>query len=446
MGPGHESYDALRGVFNGAIDRRPALIARPRDVEDVRTLIVHAREEGLDLTVRGGGHSIAGHAVADGGVCLDLRSLTRIEMDPHAGRVRVQAGVTWGELDRATARAGLLVPGGRAESTGVAGVTLGSGSGWFERVHGLSADSLQAAEVVTADGRFQVASPRDEADLFWGLCGGGGNLAVVTRLEFRLYPAPALFPAGMLLFDGARAGELIEGFYEVLSTAPDELAVMLGLLTAPDADWVPEQFRGRLAVMVIGGWLGAPDDGERVLGRLRALAPLALDTIRPTNHHGLQQLLTPGPAGALRHYWTADCLSDLSTADVDALVTHAAGMPSKLSQTLLMPGGGALQQPRDPTDPEETLLAARLAPWSVHVVAMWSDPAEDQRQRDWVHALRSRLAPQISGRNYLNFADDHPEALRVALGPRPYARLAELKHRHDPTNLFRHNPSVALPE
>ena len=438
VGAGDDDYDALRVVFNGAIDRRPAIIARPGDVGDVVAVVTHAREHELALAVRGGGHAITGHAVSDGGVCLDMRSLKAIHVDPAARRVRVQAGVTWGELDRATQRAGLVVPGGRAPSTGVAGVTLGSGSGWLERKHGLTADSLRSADVVTADGRLTAASPQADSELFWGLCGGGGNLGVVTELEFALHPIAPQVLAGMLLYPGEQATAIIEGFRALMAKAPDELGAMLALLSAPVADWVPERLRGRPAVAVLGGWLETPERGEGALERLRGLGSVAVDAVRPMSYLELQQLLDPGPAGALRHRWTADCLSELPEPAIDAVLAHAFAAPSPLSQTLLMPGGGALRH-----GGHDTLLAARHAPWSVHAIAMWSEPAHDDRQRAWVDALRTQLAPWITGRSYLNFADDDPEALRVALGPDPHARLAELKGRYDPTNLFRHNPNVA---
>ncbi len=435
--PGDGDYDALRVVFNGAVDRYPAIIARPGGVGDVRAVVAHAREHQLPLTIRGGGHAIAGHAVGDGAVCLDMRSLKAIEVDPAARRVRVQAGVTWGELDRATQRFGLVVPGGRAASTGVAGVALGSGSGWLERKHGLTADWLCSAEVVTADGRLAMASPHADSELFWGLCGGGGNLGVVTELEFALHPVARQMLAGVLLYPGDRAADIIEGFRALVDGAPDELGVMLALLSAPMADWVPERLRGRSGVAVLGGWLGAPDGGEAVIERLRRLGPVAVDALRPMSYLELQQLLQPGAPGTQRHHWTADCLSGLPAAVIDALITHAAEPPSPLSQVLLMPGGGALSRSR-----HDTLLAARHAPWSIHVVATWSEPAEDERQRAWVDALRTQLAPWITGRSYLNFADDHPDALRAGLGPAQQARLGALKRRYDPTNLFCHNPNV----
>jgi FAD/FMN-containing dehydrogenase len=282
-----------------------------------------------------------------------------------------------------------------------------------------------------------VASPRADSELFWGLCGGGGNLGVVAELEFALHPIARQILAGVLLYPGERAAAIIEGFRALMDGAPDELGAMLAVLTAPVADWVPERLRGRPAVAVLGGWLGAPERGEAVIERLRTLGPVALDALRPMSYLELQQLLQPGAAGARRHHWTADCLSGLPAAAIDALVAHATEPPSPLSQTLLMPGGGVL-----PRSGHDTLLGARHAAWSIHVVATWSERADDERQRAWVEALRSQLAPWITGRSYLNFADDHPEALRVALGAAPHARLAELKRRHDPTNLLRHNPNV----
>ncbi|MGB0092564.1 MAG: BBE domain-containing protein, partial [Solirubrobacteraceae bacterium] len=294
-----------------------------------------------------------------------------------------------------------------------------------------------SAEVVSADGRLVVASPHADPELFWGLCGGGGNLGVVTELELALHPIAPQVLAGMLLYPGERAAAIIEGFCAIMTDAPDELGAMLALLSAPVADWVPEHLRGRPSVALFGGWLGAPERGIAAIEQLRGLAPVAVDTVRAMPYLELQQLLEPGPAGALRHHWTADCLSELPAAAIAAVVSHAHAAPSPLSQTLLMPGGGALQR-----SGHDTLLGARHAPWSIHVVAMWTDPADDERHRAWVDTLRTQLARWITARNYLNFADDDPQALQVALGTAPHARLAALKRRYDPTNLFRHNPNV----
>src|SRR3954470_10184436 len=261
MTPGHPDYDAARRVFNGLIDRRPAVIARCVSAADVAAAIRHARAHGLEISVYGGGHGVTGAAVVDGGLCVDLRGLKQIDIDPKGKTVRAGGGLTWGELDAATQEHGLALTGGRVSTTGVAGLTLGSGSGWLERKYGFVCDNLIAAEVVTADGRIVTASDTENSDLFWALRGGGGNYGVVTTFTFRLHEIGPIVYGGMLVFPAQRSVEVMRAYRDFVATAPDEVGSGLAFITAPHEEFVPEPARGHPAIGIICCYAGAPEDG-----------------------------------------------------------------------------------------------------------------------------------------------------------------------------------------
>ena len=267
--PGDAKYDELRRVFNGMIDRCPAVIARCTCTADVVAAVNHGREHGLPVAVHGGGHGVAGHAVCEGGVMIDLRPLKGVEIDPQRRTTRAQAGLTWGEFDAATQEHGLAVTGGRMSTTGIAGLTLGSGSGWLERKFGLSADNLLSAEVVLADGSVVTASEQENPDLFWGLRGGSGNFGVVTEFEFQLHPVGPMLFGGMVLYPGDCAREVLRSFRQFMAEAPDEVGGAAALITAPHAPFVPEEARGKPAVGIIACYVGEPDEGEQMLAPLR---------------------------------------------------------------------------------------------------------------------------------------------------------------------------------
>src|SRR4051794_40948174 len=288
--PGDAGYDEARGLFNGMWDRKPALIAKCHGVADVVDAVRLAAERNLPLSVYGGGHGVTGHAVVDGGVVVDLREMKAIHVDPIARIARVQGGATWGDVDRETQLHGLAVTGGRMSGTGVGGLTLGGGSGWLERSLGYAVDNLVAAEVVLGDGRVVRASERDNADLFWGLRGGGGNFGVVTLFEFRLHPVGPIVLGGMLMFPGFRGREVLETYRDLMAEAPDELGGGVAFITAPPADFVPEPARGKLACGVILVWSGEPEAGQAVISPLRDLGP-AVDMVQPMPYTVVQTLI-----------------------------------------------------------------------------------------------------------------------------------------------------------
>jgi hypothetical protein len=437
--PGEAGYDEARAVFNGMIDRSPAVIARCASAGDVAAAVALAREQHLPLSVYGGGHGVTGSAVCDAGVCVDLRGMKGIAVDPEARRVRAEAGLTWGELDAATQEHGLAVTGGRVSTTGVAGLTLGSGSGWLERKLGFVCDNLVEAEVVTADGRTVLASETENPDLFWALRGGGGNFGVVTAFHLRLHPIGPIVLGGMLMYPAPMAGDLLRFFRDFMAEAPDEVGAGVAFITAPPEEFVPEPVRGQPVVGAVLCYAGPVEEGEEVLRPLREFGPPGIDMVGPMPYVAVQQLLDAAAPKGMQNYWTADFLEDLSDEAVDVLVGHATQPVSPLTQILVVPGGGALAR----VDEEATAFGQRQAPWNVHYLSMWPDPADDARNIAYTRAVATAMQPWTTGRVYLNFIGDEGQGrVAAAYGPEKFARLQALKATWDPENLFRHNQNI----
>jgi FAD/FMN-containing dehydrogenase len=435
---GDAGYDEARRVFNAMIDRRPALIARCRGTADVIDAVGLARDRGLPLSVHGGGHSVGGHAVCEAGVMIDLRPMSTVHVDPAARVARVGGGANWGDVDRATQLFGLAVPGGRVPATGVGGLALGSGSGWLERKLGFTCDSLLSAEVVTADGRVLTASAEVNTDLFWGLRGGGGNFGVVTSFEFRLHPVGPLLWGGMLMFPGPRAAEVARAYRDFMSAAPDDVGGGMAFISAPDAPFVPEEARGRPTVAAVCVYTGDPGDGEAAFAPLLGLDP-AMAMVQPMPYTAIQKLLEePSPPG-LRNYWNADFLDDLPDAAIDVVADFHARVPSPFTQIPLLPGGGAIAR----VDEDADALGYRQAPWNLHLLSLWTDPADDERNIAWTREFSAAMRPWTAGRAYLNFLGPAgPDRIRAAYGEEKFPRMQALKDKYDPGNLFRLNQNI----
>lgn len=437
--PGDPKYESLRRVFNGSIDRRPAVIARCTSASDVAAAVNHGRREELPIAVHGGGHGVAGHAVCDDGVMVDLRPMKAIEIDPERWRARAQAGLTWGEFDTATQASGLAVTGGRMSTTGIAGFTLGSGSGWLERKLGLAADNLISAEVVLADGSLVRASEDENEDLFWGLRGASGNFGIVTMFEFQLHPVGPIVLGGLLLHPGRRAGEVLRFFREYMAQAPDEVGAAVALLTAPPEPFVPEEARGRPAVGIAVCYAGDPDEGAQVIAPLPEFGPPAVDLVQPMPYIAVQQLIDPTTPAGMQNHWGGEFLSDLPDEAIDALCSVAAPAPSPLSVVLVVPGGGQIARVGD----DEMAIGQRQAPWNTHLLAMWADPADDKRNVDWLRELQVATAPYATGRAWLNFLGEEGEnRVRRAVGDDKYDDLQRIKDRYDPQNIFQLNQNI----
>lgn len=431
-------FDTARAAFNAAFDRRPGVIARATGAADVIAAVAFARESRLPIAVRGGGHSVAGYSTIEGGLLLDLGPMKGVRVDPAARRVRAQAGLTWGELDRETQAFGLATTGGRVTSTGIAGFILGSGSGWLERLHGLACDNLISADVVTADGRLLSASATEHAELFWGLKGGGGNFGVVTEFELALHRVGPVVLGGMLLFARADAPSVCRAYRDLMHDAPAELGGGLVFLVAPPAPFVPEALRLQPAVGIIVAWFGEPSRGQALLEGLRGAAAPAADLVQPMPYCVLQSLVDAGNPPGRRQYWRSDNLRALDDAAIDVIVACANRATSPFSNIILQPGGHALAAVPDDTTP----LGGRAAPWQAHCYGSW-EGGDDSRHIAWVKDTERALAPWAAGHVSLNFVSDADGGrVRAAFGDAKYRRLAALKRTFDPENLFRSNQNI----
>lgn len=439
MHPGEVDYDEARKVFNGMVDRSPALIARCSSADDVSAAVRLAVAQGLTISVYGGGHSATGSAVCDAGVCIDMRGMKGIDVDVENASVRAEGGLTWGELDAATQEHGLAVTGGRVSTTGLGGLILGSGSGWLERKLGLVCDNLAKVEMVTADGSQVVASDTENADLFWAVRGGGGNFGIVTAFHLRLSPIGPIVYGGLLMYSPAQGRELVRFWREFMRDAPDEVGSALAFISAPPEEFVPEPVRGQPVIGVVCCWAGDPADGEKAFAPLVEFGPPALAMVQPMPYVALQQVLDAANQKGLRGYWTGDFFSELPDEAVDVLVERATKPVSPLTQIILIPGGGAIARVAD----DAMAFGNRQDAFNIHYLGMWADPAADEENIAWTKGLSAAMKPWTTGRVYLNFlADEGQSRIEAGFGPEKYARLRELKRKWDPQNLFRHNQNI----
>ncbi len=438
--PADPTYEEARLVWNGMIDRRPALVVRCAGSGDVIAALATAREHSLLVSVRCGAHSTPGYSSCDDGIVIDLRGMNRVQVDADARTARVQGGATWAEVDAATQEHGLALTGGRVSDTGVGGLALGSGSGWLERMYGVTCESLISAEVVTADGRLLTASAEENPDLFWGLRGGGGNFGVVTEFEFRLHPVGPLIAAGLLLYPRAQAGEVIRHYRDFIAGAPDEVGGGVALLTAPPEEFVPEALRGAPAVGVVYCYIGDPEQGMEAAAALRAFGEPVVNMIQPMPYTALQQMLDAGSPRGVREYFKVDSLRDLSDAAIDTVVAHAEGLPAPFGQLILGPMGGALAR----TDREAMALSVDDGKWIYFCLGMWMDPAQDESNIAWTRGFHEAMRPFSVGTALPNFIepDEGTERLSASYGEDKYARLLALKQRWDPENMFRLNQNI----
>jgi FAD/FMN-containing dehydrogenase len=434
-----EGYDTARAIFNGMIDRRPAVIARCSGVADVISAVRFARDNDLVIAVKGGGHGVPGYAVCEDGVMIDLTQMNGIWVDPERKVARAQGGVTWGEFDRETQQFGLAITGGRHPTTGIAGLTLGSGSGWLERKLGLTADSLISADLVTADGRFVTASESENPELFWGIRGGGGNFGVATSFEYRLHEIGPIVLGGLMMFPRPMAGELVRVFRELMDGAPDDLGGALAFITAPPEPFVPEEARGKPVVGAVICWTGDMDEGQRAIKPLRDLGP-ALDVVGPVPYaQGVQRIIEPGNPHGLQNYWKADFIDELTDEAIDTLIEEVNKAASPMSQLILEPLGGALAR----VDEDAMALGNRQAAFAYHCLGLWQDPSESDVHVGWAKDLAAAMDRFVVPGVYLNYTSDqeNPERVRSTYGSK-YDRLVALKDKYDPDNVFCLNPNI----
>lgn len=434
--PGDAEYTDACTLFNAAVERRPALVVRCASTSDIVRALGHAREHDLRVAIRSGGHSAAGWSLCDDGVVLDMRSFDAVSIDPGARTATVGGGCLTGALDRAAQAHGLATTTGRVSTTGLAGFTLGGGSGWLERRFGFAVDNLLAAEVVTADGDLIVADRDTHTDLFWALRGGGGNFGVVTSLTYQLHPVGPTVTAGLLLHDGERGGEVLRHLRDLTDDAPDELAVGFAYIHGPDDETIPETLRNRLTAVVMVCHSGPLDQAERDLRPLRAFGPPLADFVEPTAYADWQCAIDDPPG--YRNYFTADHIDQLTDGAIDVIGQHSRCLPFGPGWTFLVRWGGAVARPSQPTP-----IANRDAAWVVHPGAFWTDPTHDAEATEWARGFRQDLRPFSSGGVWLNFVGDEGDSrIRAAFGTQGYGRLQAVKSMYDRDNVFRSNHNV----
>jgi FAD binding domain-containing protein/berberine-like enzyme len=427
---GHPDYDPARALFNAMIDTRPALIVRCRDSADVVRSLEFARRHHLLVAVRGGGHNVAGKALCDGGMVIDLSRMKRIEVDPKARTVRAEPGLTWGEFDLATQEHGLATTGGFISTTGIAGLTLGGGLGWLMRKHGIACDNLRSVEIVTADGQVRTADATKHPDLFWAVRGGGGNFGIVTSFEYRLHPVGQLL-AGVVFFPLEQAEGALRFYRDLMAGAPDELMAYAVFLTSPE---------GARMFAVPVCYVGPLEAAERELQPLRSHAGIAADLVRPMTYREVQSMFDAGfPSGRL-NYWKSSFLQDLSDEAIATLVAYFRTVPSVFSAVAIEPFGGAVAR----VGVGETAFPHRLARFSLVIVSMWTDPAESAANLRWTREFWSAMQPFSSEAVYVNYLDtDEAERVHGAYDAATYDRLRMVKEKYDLENFFRVNQNIA---
>ncbi len=426
--PHDPSYDEARALFNGMTDRRPAAIARCHSSDDVRRCIEFARAHDVPLSVRGGGHNVAGSALVDGGLAIDFSDLRRVVVDADDATAVVQPGATWADVDAATHAHGLATTGGLVSATGIAGFTLGGGFGWLVRKHGLACDNLQAAEVVTADaGRVRV-DDGENSDLLWGLRGGGGNFGVVTSFSFRLHPLREVF-GGLVAHGLDRGTDVLRFFREFTATAPDELTTMAAILTTPD---------GAPAIGLAACYAGDVARGEELLAPLRSFGSPLADHFGVMPYPALQTMFDPSAPAGMQNYWKSDFLDEVGDDAIATILEHAASMPAPLAAIHLHHLGGAMAR----VAPGATAFYNRRAPYLYNIVGLWADPAENDRNIAWVRSFWTAMRGSARGA-YVNFMGEGEEPRLAAAYGDNFPRLVALKDKYDPENLFHGNVKIA---
>ena len=430
-------YDEARTVYNAMIDRRPRVVVRCVDVGDVMATVEFARENGLDLSVRGGSHSAPGFGTNEGGVVIDLAPMKGIRVDPLAQTAQAEGGCTLGDFNHATYAFGLATTGGIVSTTGIAGLTLGGGIGYLTRGFGLSLDNLLSADVVTADGRFLVASDKQNEDLFWALRGGGGNFGVVTSFEYQLHPVKDIF-AGVFFFPLERARDVLEFYRDYIETAPEEIGVFPAFQIAPPLPFIPEKEHGKTFCAMVSCWAGPLDKGEKALEPIRTAAPTVAELITPMPYPALNSafdaLLPPG----LQQYWKGSFASELTDGAIEAHLEHGPNVPVVNSTMHIYPINGACSRVAS----DATAFAYRDAKFATVIAGAWPDPADNEKNIKWARDYYQTLEPHSAAGGYINFMAEDDQARVQDNYKDNYSRLASIKKQYDPGNLFHFNHNI----
>jgi FAD/FMN-containing dehydrogenase len=437
VAPGDETYDEARKVYNAMIDRRPAVVVRSSNVGDVIAAVNFARENGVDLAVRGGSHSVPGFGTCDDGVVIDLSRMRSVTVDPTKGTARGEGGATWGDFNDATHAHGLATTGGIISTTGIGGLTLGGGIGYLSRGFGLSCDNLISAEVVTADGRSVVASEDENADLFWALRGGGGNFGVVTSFEFRLHPVETIY-GGPMLFEVDDAATVLRFYREFIADAPEAFGGFPAWQIAPPLPFIPEDRHGDTFLVFVACWAGPLDQGEAMLKPLHDVAPVVAEHVGempyPALNSAFDALVPPG----MQHYWKANFVTELDDAMVEAHLEHGPKVPVVNSTVHIYPINGACHRVAS----DATAFAYRDANFANVIAGMWPDPSQNEANTRWVRDYYDATAPLSEEGGYINFmAGDDQDRIKANYRGN-YDRLVQVKRTYDPDNLFHLNQNI----
>jgi FAD/FMN-containing dehydrogenase len=441
IGPSHPSYDATRIIWNGMIDRRPALIVRPHNSADVVAAVSFARDRKLIIAIRSGGHNVAGYAVCDGGLMIDMTSMNGVRLAPTLDKAFVEGGAHWLDVDAATAPFNRATPGGLISATGVAGLTLSGGIGWLRGRHGLACDNLIGADVVTAEGKLVHCSETENADLLWGLRGGGGNFGVVTNFEFRLHEIPSELMFCAPIYAEERADEIISKWRDFMATAPERLSGLAEFSTIPKDPAYPEECWGRRVLALAHVYDGPADEGERVIAPLRAFGETLLDFSSRMPYRTIQTLYDAiFPKGRDRCYWKSCYLKALDENVIRDITQCLSSRPSEMTYASIWKFGGAMQR----IAPDATGFGDRSAPFMLSLDAIWSKAKDDEANISWVRSSWTHMQRHSTGKLYLNFPGlgEDPSLVRKALGENVYARLQQVKRKYDPENFFRLNQNV----
>ena len=437
MTAGDPGYDEARMVYNFMIDRRPAAIVRCADAADVAAVVRHAAEAGIELSVRGGGHSVPGFGTADDALVADLSGLSTVTVDPSSRTATVGGGVTWGGFNDAAGAHGLATTGGIFSTTGVGGLTLGGGIGYLARAHGLSCDNVVSAQVITADGQTVTASETAEADLYWALRGGGGNFGVVSEFTFRLHPVDEIY-GGPMFFELSDGPAVLAYFNDFIKNAPREYGGFPAFQIAPPLPFVPENRVGEPFVAVVSCWTGAASDGEKIIQGFRDVANPVAEHIGPMPYPALNSAFDALVPRGLQHYWKAAFVADLTDEAIRAHMEHGPRVPVVNSTVHLYPINGACHD----VAADATAFGHRDATYAVVVAGMWPDPADNEANTQWVREYDAAIAPLSQGGGYVNFASADDQSKVAANYGANYTRLREVKRRYDPDNVFHLNQNI----
>jgi FAD/FMN-containing dehydrogenase len=436
---GDAGFDAARTIWNAMHDRRPGLVVRALGASDIRATVNFARDNGLLISIRSGGHQIAGHAVQDGVLLLDLSGMKSVHVDPQARRARIEPGATLGDVDRETQAHALALPVGINSTTGIAGLTLGGGFGWITRKYGMTIDNLVSADVVTADGEMRRASADENPELFWALRGGGGNFGVITSFEFTLHPVGPEVTSGLIVHPLDAAAGLLAEYESIIGSAPDELTVWVVMRKAPPLPFLPQEWHGREVLIFAACLCDETEEGKRALDAVRALGDPIADVIGPHPFVGWEAAFDPLLEPGARNYWKSHDLASLPAGVIDAVIGAVQNVPGPECEVFLAHVGGAMSR----VDASATAYPQRDSHFIMNVHTRWREVGDDDQCKGWARALFDTVTPHAVGTAYVNFVpEDEPDRIADVYGAN-FGRLVAAKNRYDPENLFRINHNIA---